>query len=154
MLGGQARVQGLQLLLGGALGYAGPESHDGGNIQIAVQIHGHGQPAAFVGIPAEARRHHADNGARLIVESQLLAYGVGAAIEEALPGFVAQNDHRFRHSAGRNIGRLNGAADHRRDAQKLKSIGGDEDGREPLRRVVAGEQGPFRIRGHYGRKRR
>ncbi len=142
------------MLLGSAFGNAGPESHDGGNVQIAVQIHRHGQPAAFVGVPAEARRHHSDNGARLIVENQLLAYGVGAAIEEALPGFVAENDHRLRHSAGRNVGRLNGAADHRGDAQKLKCIGGNEDGLKPLRRVVAGEQGPFRIRRHYGRKRR
>ena len=62
----------------------------------------------------------------------------GTALEQPQPQPVAQHHDRFGLAVRPDVGRLDGPADHRRHAEKIERVAGQEDAVEALGRELAG----------------
>ena len=95
---------------------------------------------------------HADDRQGVVVDFDDLAHDVRVGAELAVPQAVAEDDHGV--AAGRGlIGRQDGAAQLRADAEHAKVIPGDEFGRHDTRAAALAQGGLEQARAHEVRKR-
>src|SRR6185369_7070907 len=82
----------------------------------------------FTAIPAEPRRHHAENRVRRVVERDGAADGGGVAVVETLPEFETQDGDGLRFAVRLEVACRDGAPDHRWHAEKFEGGGGQTCG--------------------------
>ena len=150
----EALVERAELLFGDDLRYTGRQPHDGIDPRHIRARGREREPEPLAPIPAEARRHHADNRVRATVQSKRPADRRGAPLEQPQPQLVAQHDDRFSAAVRPDVRRLDGPADHRRDAEKIEGVAGQEDATEALGRELSRHEHGFnRGRHHIGERR-
>ncbi len=88
-------VEGAELLLGRLLRDAGRQPDDRIRPREIRARQRERKPESVVPVPAEPRRHHADDRVGPIVEPERLPERVGAALEQPQPQLVAQDDDRL-----------------------------------------------------------
>ena len=125
-------VELIQLLFGGVLRHAGREAHDDREAAGVLRIHAQRQPEGLVGPPAEARRHHADDGPGHVIKRDAAVDHVEIAAEEALPESVTQHHHWRRFPTRSDIVGLDGPPDERLHFEEVESSTGKEDAVEVL----------------------
>ena len=137
-------VQRAELLLGDGLRHAGRQPHDRIDQRQVGARRRQRQPEPVVAVPAEPRRHHADDGVRPAVQPQRPAERRRAALEQPQPQPVAQHDDRFGLAVRPDVGRLDRPADDRRHAEEVEGVAGQQDAAEALGRELAGHAARFR----------
>jgi hypothetical protein len=121
-----------QLLGGHFLGDPRLETNDLADATLQIR-RGHGQPEAIVGVPAEARRHDADDHVRLVIEHDGSAQGRWVAVEETLPKLEGKHRHRFGLTARLDVGWHQTASENRGHSKELKGRAGHPGSGDDLR---------------------
>ncbi len=122
-----------------------------GPIFVIARLEGEERPELRVAIrEVKARRHHADDDVRGLVERDGASEDVGVGAEDALPERLAQNE--WPRAAG--VGGQERPAEHGVHAERLEEVRGREDALEPLRLTRPGEVHRRAREGGHARERR
>ncbi len=154
LLRGEARVQRAQLLLGDGARHAGGEADDRID-PLHVGTRGRKrEPESLAAVPAETRRHDADDRVLPAVQLKRPPDRGWIALEQPEPQAMAQHHDRFGLTIGPDVRGLNGPAGDRGNPEKVEGVAREQNAAEALRRELAGHQHGFGRRRHHVREGR